>query len=85
MGATGAAVESAAMLDTVPYDLAAAMGADRGQGVDRALERVERVRPAIQRHGEGLVVIIAADLALRHWSTSRAGVDWSGVSIGLSR
>ncbi|HEX6573452.1 MAG TPA: hypothetical protein VF042_00655 [Gemmatimonadaceae bacterium] len=44
------------------------MTARRGERVNGAFERIEGVRVAIHRHGEGLVVIVAANLALRHFN-----------------
>jgi hypothetical protein len=66
LGAARATIESPFVLDAVPDDLTAAMRALRRQGVDGALERVEDVRFPLHRHGERLVVIVAADFTLRH-------------------
>src|SRR5262249_28291953 len=52
--------------DPVADHFAAAMGASRRQRVDGALERVERVVAPRHRHGERLVVIIAAHVSLGH-------------------
>src|ERR671921_340209 len=64
--AVRAAEHPLAGLDAVADDLAPAVLARRGHRVDRALERVERVRlaPALDRHG--LVVLVATELACRH-------------------
>src|SRR3982751_2779853 len=68
LGAARAAVEGPVALDAVADDLAAAMGALRRQRVDGALERVEGVWFPSHRHGERLVIVVAAYLAFRHWS-----------------
>src|SRR5437667_2139691 len=66
--AVGAAVELAVLLDAVADDLAAAVRAGRGQGVDRALERIEGARPAPGRgHREGLVIIITTNITSCHY------------------
>src|SRR4051812_8181109 len=69
-GAIHAAENPAFTLHSMPDDPAVAVVASRRQPVDGALETVKRVRLAPARHGEGLVVIVAAGVALRH---GRAG------------
>jgi hypothetical protein len=64
-GTMGTAIQSIPGLDAVPYDLAAAMGADRRQGVDRALETIEDMRLATHSDLETFIVGIAADLTGR--------------------
>src|SRR5215216_1361452 len=65
--AVGATVEMTIRLHAVTDDLHAAVLADRGEGVDRALEAVEGVRvPPRHTDVERLVVIVATDLALSH-------------------
>src|SRR5262249_45221205 len=56
-------------LHAVADDPAAAVVAARGEGVDRALEAVERVGGAVD-HLERLVVVVAADFAARHGRSS---------------
>jgi hypothetical protein len=65
--AVSAAVEVTIRLHAVADDLHAAVLADGGEGVDRALEAVEGARTFPGHiYLEGLVVIVAADLALGH-------------------
>src|SRR6185503_20950379 len=66
LGAAGAAVKRAFALHAVPDDLATAMRALGRKRVNGALERIEYVGLALHCDGERLVVIVAADLALRH-------------------
>src|SRR5262245_41313317 len=61
LGAMGAAEDAALLLQAVADDAAAAVGAHRREGLDGALEAVERVRGASHRHLEGLVVVVSAD------------------------
>jgi hypothetical protein len=61
-----AAVKRAVFLKTVPNYSRSAMLACGRQGVNRALEAVERVSFAPHDHFEGLVVAIAAGFACRH-------------------
>ena len=68
-GAVVAAVELAVLrLQAMADDLAAAMVAGRGQGVDRALETIEGVSAAAQGDLKGFVILIPADFALCHRS-----------------
>jgi len=62
----GTAEDAALRFDTVADHAAAAVLADRCEGVDRALEAVEDVRRAAPVNLERLVVFIAADLTGRH-------------------
>ncbi len=62
----GTAEDPAVRLDAVSDDLAPAVLARRREGVNRALEAVERVRRALDSNLEGLVVVVSADLAARH-------------------
>jgi hypothetical protein len=50
----------------MPDDAAAAMAAGGGELLDRAFEAVERVFLAGLHDLKGLVVVIAANIALRH-------------------
>jgi hypothetical protein len=50
----------------VPHDFDAALGADRGELVNGALEAVERVRDTRCNDIEGKVVFVAANFALSH-------------------
>jgi len=68
LGALHAAEKGSIILDTVADDLAAAVGTDRRQGVNRTLERVEDVLPAIHRHGENFVISVTAHFTLGHGS-----------------
>src|SRR5690348_553799 len=61
---------AAAGLDAVADDLAAAVIAHRRDRMNRALEAVERPRPAVRGNLEGLVVVVAAHVALRHINSS---------------
>src|SRR3989442_1626087 len=78
--AAGAAEELPGGLDAVAGDLAAAVGARRRHAVDRALEAVEHVALAGRHYLEGLVVLVAAHLALRHGGLLPAlpALRWSG-------
>src|SRR5262249_49502382 len=69
-GAVGAAVEGAALLNAVAEHLAAAVSTGRGQGMDGALEAVERLSATILSDCEGLVIVVAAHFTLRHDSPS---------------
>src|SRR5438874_2484951 len=64
--AVGAAVDRSVRLDAVPDDPAVAVIAGRREGVDRALEGVERVRLAVADDLERLVVLVPAYLTLAH-------------------
>jgi two-component system nitrogen regulation sensor histidine kinase NtrY len=65
--AVRAAVEGPVLLHAVADDPALAVGARRGERVDRAFERVEGAGLAIPGgDGEGLVVVVAADGAHCH-------------------
>ena len=80
MGTVGAAVERATRLDPVAHNPAAAMGAHRRQRMNRALEAVEDVGLTSDDHIHGLVVLIAADLADTHQSTSTKGFERRGLN-----
>src|SRR5690606_34323642 len=71
-GALGAAEEPAVDLGAVADDLAPAVLADRRHEVDGALEAVEGVALARRHHLERLVVVVAADLTLRHIGPPRS-------------
>src|SRR5256885_1183164 len=64
--ASGAAVEGVIGLDTVPYDLAAAMVTHGRELMNGALETVERVARACRNDLEGQVIIVAAHFTLCH-------------------
>src|SRR5688572_5354744 len=64
--AVSAAVHRAADLRSVADDARSAFGTGRRQGMDGAFKTVERPGSAAHRHGEGFVVVIAADVASRH-------------------
>src|SRR5918995_6668297 len=61
-----AAIERAAVFQTVPDDTRAAMLAGRGKRVDRAFEAVECVRLAVHDDLKRLVVVVAAGFACGH-------------------
>src|SRR5215217_5674353 len=61
--AVRAAIEGVVRLDAVTEDLAAAVGTDRRQLVNRAFEAVEGVRDAGRHDLERHVVVVAAYLA----------------------
>jgi hypothetical protein len=63
-------VESAIGLETVPHDAAIAMLARRGQRMDRAFETVEGMGTSTLYDLEGLVVVVTADFADGHGSSS---------------
>jgi hypothetical protein len=78
-GAAGAAEYIVFSLDAVADDLTSAMGANRGQLVDRTFERVEYV-PASGRYDlKAHVVIVAANFTARHfyllWHLCLNGLD----------
>src|SRR4051812_29839184 len=64
VGAVRAAVEGAVRLDAVADDLAAAVGADGRELVDRALEAVEGVRLARRHDLKRHVVFVPTHFAL---------------------
>ena len=66
LGAVSAAENRVVAFHAMPHDLAAAMGAWRGESVDRTLEAIERMRHAIAPHGETLVVVVSANLTDSH-------------------
>src|SRR5215472_15938783 len=74
MRAMSAAVEGVAILDAVPDDAAAAVRAPGCERLDRAFEAVEGVRAAILLDSEGLVVIVAAEVASGHVDSPTSGV-----------
>src|SRR5215207_6647198 len=83
-GTVGTAVDRAVHFHAVAYDLAAAVRAARRERVRRALEAVEGVRIAPGHgHLERLVVLVAADLASRHFhhSLPRCRLHYMFVSL----
>ena len=83
LGTVRATIECASRLDAVPDDLAMAMGACRGKGMDGALEAVERARRTLRTdHLKRLVVIISADITFGHHaiSTSDGCIEHSSCS-----
>jgi len=65
-GAMCAAENPAISLDTVSDDGAIAVGAARGERMDRAFERIERAATPALLYGEALVVVVAADITGSH-------------------
>ena len=72
LGTVRTAVERATRFDSVPDDLAMTMRARGCECMDGALEAVERARPFGSDHLERLVVLVSADVALRHQAVSIA-------------
>src|SRR5439155_9652245 len=66
LGAMRTTVERAFGFDAVTNDCAIAMRATRCERRDRAFEAVERVALLVHRHGEALVVFVAAVFATCH-------------------
>ena len=67
LGAIRAAEDMAVVFRAVTDDSAAAMTADRGEGVNRALERVENViRSVSGGHFERSIIFVAANFAFSH-------------------
>ena len=62
-----AAINFAVSLRAVADHFATAMGAARGERVNRAFEAVEDMALSLRRHFEALVVIIPADFTFRHF------------------
>jgi hypothetical protein len=69
-GAVGAAIKRALGFDAVPYDLAATVLTNGSQLVYGALEAVEGMGAAGRHHLKRPVVVVAADLAFSHLSSS---------------
>jgi hypothetical protein len=67
VSAVGAAEIILFRLDAVSDDLAAAMGTDRSEFVDRAFETIENVPVSRRDHLERKVIIVSANLALCHF------------------
>ena len=65
-GAMRAAEEPALGLPTVPDDPAPAVSTGGGEGMNGALEAIERVRLAAETDLERLVVLVSAVIALSH-------------------
>ncbi|CAH0064598.1 protein of unknown function [Stenotrophomonas maltophilia] len=65
-GAMCAAEDLAVSLDTVSDDGAIAVGAARGERMDRAFERIERAATPALVKGEALVVVVAAHITGSH-------------------
>src|SRR5262249_54121260 len=66
LGAVGTAVNDALFLHSMPDHSAAAMGANRRQRLDGTFEGIENMLAAAHRHGERLVVLVLANVALSH-------------------
>src|SRR5262249_54481753 len=70
LGAVAAAEDLPLGLHAVADHPAAAVGAARGQGVDRALETIIGARLAVKTALHGLVIVVPTHLALCHCSSS---------------
>ena len=62
----GAAINSAAILDTMPDDGTLTVGAAGGHRMDRTFEAVERHRLSSLRHAKSLVVVVTANVTNSH-------------------
>jgi len=62
----GATIQRPLGLDPMADDLASAMRAGRGQGMDGAFKAVEDMRFAGHLDFEGFIVVVPADFAFRH-------------------
>src|SRR5438067_4511097 len=78
LGAVLAAEEGALLLEPMPDDADAAMGAGRRQRVDRALEAVESVSDAVLGDLKRLVVIVAAGFTSLHDTPPHSLVELCG-------
>src|SRR6476659_5690434 len=76
LGTVRTTVERATRFHTVPDDFATTMGARRCEGMDGALEAVERARALRGDHLERLVVIVSADITFRHQVISIADTSY---------
>src|SRR5688500_19913830 len=75
--AVRAAVHRACCLDAMAHDSASTMCTLWCELMNRAFEAVERVSAASRPHLEALVVIVAADVTLRHAGTPTRAMRWS--------
>src|SRR5437588_324887 len=66
VSAVGAAIKTAARLDTVADDFAAAMFAFRRQCVNSAFETIEIARDTGHHHFDWFVILVAANFASIH-------------------
>src|SRR5205814_7850111 len=86
VSAVGAAIHAPFLLHAVADDAAIAVGARRREGLDGALEAVERVRGASHRDLEGLVVLVSAHLTAsgghRAPPWARGALVWTGLAVG---
>jgi hypothetical protein len=69
-GTMAAAIDRAVGFDAVPNDVAIAVGTLGRQCVDRALEAVERMALALGNNLERFVIIVSANFAACHGSSS---------------
>jgi hypothetical protein len=70
LGAIRTTEDGVALLHAVADHLATAMGTGRREGMDGAFEGIEDVLVPFHDHGKGAIVIITANFALGHDSTS---------------
>jgi hypothetical protein len=75
-----AAEDFASLLHTVTDDPALAVGANRGQRVDRALEAIEGVMLAANNHLKGLVIFIFTNFACSHTKSLSHAAAFAAVS-----
>jgi hypothetical protein len=66
LGATHAAKNRIVLLHAMADDPAAAMRTLRGEGLDGAFKRIERMLLTVHRHRECAVVIVVANFAPLH-------------------
>ena len=73
-----AAIDGAVFFDTVTDHAAATVIANRREGVNRTLERIERVLLVILNDGKAFIVIVSANFAL-HGLVLRGHVNANGM------
>ncbi len=79
-----AAEDFASLLHAVTDDPALAVGADRGQGVDSALEAIEGVVLASDNHLKGFVIFIFTNFAYSHTKSLSRAAAFAAVSAFIS-
>lgn len=71
MGAVSTAIELSITFDTVPNNPATAVGADRRQLLNSALEAIKGIAPSIYYYVKGFIIFVVADCALSHEITAK--------------